>query len=503
MSDLNANEASIYGIGIQTGTGLANDLMYYSSNMSDTYETVMSKNEEHHRMSICNEKKASSSTTIYIPYTNDELTKKNKVMMKKNCYNNNSSCTDDRSNESSLSTSRSRESSLSSIKTNSSHFSSLERQQVKMRNSAEKKRSKRISRAKSLNQQIRSNNKIVNIIKHDQLMTNGNYNHHATHQTKQANSSSNVYLNHIRGVKRSVSLKNNTFLLNSNLNHGKRDEFSTLTKSNNHMNKKSQQKEQQSVKYVSKVYSSSTPTHKPTLMMENSNNKQEQNENESQTRYSRIIVNSNNNQQLKSTNKLDNIKEFESPSLLSKNNDNKFNSSTSSISSTASIIANFQQNINNLSHIQIQPHQQHRQSVDATTLQLIRSNMDNNNNQLRKNSELSKSTRLIQDLAAVTWSVPNIRKQFEQQLKQQQQQQLEMQQQALYSNSSNDESNRGVVSKLGRTKTTSISSSTTTTNGNETDESQYQAYVKANQANYYHQHNRAFKDKNGNPTTYI
>ena len=124
--------------------------------------------------------------------------------------------------------------------------------------------------------------------------------------------------------------------------------------------------------------------------------------------------------------------------------------------------------------------------------------MDNNNNQLRKNSELSKSTRLMQDLAAVTWSVPNIRKQFEQQLKQQQQQQQH--QQALYSNSSNDESNRVVVSKLGRTKTTSISSSTTTTNGNETDESQHQAYVKTNAVNYYHLQNRGFKDKNGNPT---
>jgi hypothetical protein len=503
MTDLNANDASIYGMGVQTGTGLANEFMYYSPIVSDA-SARLSTNEERHIVANSNENKTSSLTKIYIPYNGDELSRKksfNKVIMKKSvtCYNS-SSCTDDRSNESSLSTSRSRESSLSSIKTNSSHFSSLERQQVKMRNSAEKKRSKRISRAKSLNQQIRSNNKIVNIIKHDQLATSGNYNHHA-HQAKTNQSNSNSHLNHVRSIKRSVSLKNNTFLLNSNINHAKRDEFNTLK--SNHVNKKSQLKEQQSVKYVSKIYSSSTPTQKTSSMSENINHKQEQNENENHTRYSKIIINSNSNQQLKATSKLDNIKEFESNSSLSKNNDNinKLNSSTSSISSTASIIANFQQSINNLSHIQLQPHQQHRQSVDATTLQLIRSNMDNNNNQLRKNSELSKSTRLMQDLAAVTWSVPNIRKQFEQQLKQQQQQQQH--QQALYSNSSNDESNRVVVSKLGRTKTTSISSSTTTTNGNETDESQHQAYVKTNAVNYYHLQNRGFKDKNGNPTTYI
>lgn len=182
--------------------------------------------------------------------------------------------------------------------------------------------------------------------------------------------------------------------------------------------------------------------------------------------------------------KLDASKQNNSKGSLGSNS----TSSSSSISSSGSVLPNFSS---------------HRMSLDPYTLNMLKTmDKNNNNNQNMNKNEMIKlanqayqnstSSHLINDLdlVGVTWSVPNIRKQFEKSIKKNEQ----------TDQHHHRASNRNSAIMPSNSASISASSSNKSIHSNDnqsmpTSSSSSSSY----NSNFYH----FYKDINGNPTTYI
>lgn len=131
-------------------------------------------------------------------------------------------------------------------------------------------------------------------------------------------------------------------------------------------------------------------------------------------------------------------------------------STTFLVSTTSASCINHQTDPNKSNHVPLQHkrqiHPNNRASVDANTLNMIKKLDDNNNNQ---NSKNGNSNVIVNDLnlAGVTWSVPNIRKQFERSVSQNENQHIQQRVSLSGPSDTNEKSNNNSLRRLSRVST--------------------------------------------------